>query len=241
MKIKKQSIAAEVAAPVTTTALTVPESAGALITSITGNTLPDVNDNRVNTLYFYARMSKQADAMRAAVPGIQEAQPVFFESVPNAYYAVERVYLLRADLWYTELDQEGSIVRATRDKKDRPFEEDYQAIVLVEVGDVILPARTSFRKTRAPACKSMVRKIAQLAEQHGSLAFMGVVGKLQLQSKTARSTGKAYMLVDALPLETSNADRERLVKTLRDPEFLEALQAVKDSYEERLKYLASRV
>lgn len=213
----------------------------ALVNSFT-SAMPDVAPDRVNTLYFFSKMSKHSDTMRGSIPGISDGAPVLFTSDDDGYYSVDRLMLLRADRFYTEMNDAGDIVQVSLTNKGDPLHEDYQAIVLVVCGDELIPARTSFRKTRAAAARALVRA-AKKADPSGTnpLSFASFVGKLRVSNRTRQKGNGTYPIVDADILPASEADRALVESSFANPGFLAALEVVKNAYENRLKYLNGKV
>lgn len=219
--------------PAGRTDVMIPETAKGLTPSYTTG-LPDVAPDRVNTLYFASKMSKHYDAMKAAVAGLSDGSPVLYTSDDDGYYAVERVMLLQADLFYTDMDDGGNIVAASR--SDGPgLQEDYQAILLAVLADELVPCRTSFRKTRSPAGRDLIRAAKKAG--NSPVAFASFVGKLRVTMKSPRAGGRPYPLVNADIQPSTEHDRKLVETAFADPAFTTALAQVQEAYRKRLNYL----
>lgn len=219
----------------------VSQEARALVGGFT-SPLPDVAPDRVNTLYFYSGMSKHAGVMRDHIAGITDNAPVLYTADDEGYYAAENLYLLRADLYFTEMDDQGNLIAVSREEVGKCFE-DFQAIVLVDLGDELIPARASFRRTRAAAARAMVRSLKK-ADPTGTnpLAWAAFKGRLRVHRKTRTNGGKGtYPVVDVDIFPTGEPEKKLIESAFSEPAFVTSLKQVRDAYESRLKFLESKL
>jgi hypothetical protein len=192
----------------------------------------------VNYVVIHHPMGKHAAQISKEFPGIQEGQLVV-KLVDGRYLAVAKVHLLAARQYWTHLDYASGDVLAVRTQKpsgESLLEEHIESLVLCYTPAGIVAAKAAWRKTRSPFAKAMA---AALREREGHwYEFTGVA---VVENRTNKKTGKAYTLLTATISPLNSDEAAVLTRWKEDPAVQAEFDKVAAAYEERLRYLDSKV
>jgi hypothetical protein len=158
--------------------------------------------------------------------------------------------------FWTEEDQAGNILR-TFLSEGPGLRENAEAVVLVYVGDRLVPASMSFKTTKCGAAITLAKALLHaggvhdgtpwesLSQDHAlTLAcpqpFMRLFGHIKTTRRTSKKTGFIYVAAEAVVQPTGAAEWTVLASAFKDPEFNDTLQKVADKHEERMNFVLAK-
>jgi hypothetical protein len=243
--VKKDDAPAGEAAPGTAVS-TLPEWARSTAPAIPDQPLGGPSSNFVGQLQ--ENTGKKA-ALQAA--GVQVGE--FYLSADSAYFPLRplRFMLLEATAYRTAMDAAGTVTKASRDFSDKSSgDEHIEALVIVDAGDRLIPAKASFRKAQWLVGKAAIDGLQmamdpafpskgdayKVAAQFPA-PFGRVVVTASVQRRVSKTSGKPYFACDGTVTPSSVTDLQKLVSSMKDDAFIAAGDAAKKAYVARCEQL----
>lgn len=226
-----------------------PESLGTAI-------IPDVAPLHSLTAYvsFVSLKSPAFQKVAPYFPHLKEGEPVLF-TPDDAPIRLDpfRFILAHAKAHYSEIDGEGKIVRTSfsRDEaaKDKTLQEHVEAMILVIIGEKLVPARCTFKGTKVKAGWIAISAL-EIAKEGDKWSKISPDHKASLVvpdprvrysttvtmsfGNVSRSSGHKYTVASGFAKPTTAPDWQLLATFLPREDFRAAADAVFAAWKDRL-------
>ncbi len=162
-------------------------------------------------------------------------------------------WLLQAKLYYTKMDSAGNVVAIGREESN-DLKEHYVVLHLVAHNGTLVPCRSEFRTTKAPAVVKLIEAIREAAtpefagksDAHKIAAqfpqpWGRVMASVTSRQKTARASGDGYKLAVPVIKPTSISQFEVFQAAMKDPAYADAFETAKKSFDDRVAELEKKI
>jgi hypothetical protein len=197
-------------------------------------------------VFFASSKSPQWAALKASIPDVNEMDAVLSLPEPEEPVVLRpfRCFLLAAKQFWGEFNESGELLSASMEK-DESFVETIETVLLVQVGQRLIPARCTFRRGMCPAIHTLTRavKLASSPEwgekspEHAATLSIGssnlrFVATIRSHKRTSKTSGRAYNFAEASIKPTSAADGQMLSRC--NEEHAALVVAVGESFQRRV-------
>jgi hypothetical protein len=183
-------------------------------------------------------MVKKAAAITTAIPTIKEGEVVVVRS-DDRILPVHKLHLVHAQqFWTTVSYDDGEVLEVARERPatSSNLEEHVESLVLCYTPEGVVPAKATWRKTRAPFAK-----VAAVALRERDGRWQEITATPVTESRTNRKTGKGYTIVTAHVAPTNHEEARVLSKWVENADAQVEFEQVAAAYEERLRFLDAKV
>jgi hypothetical protein len=168
-------------------------------------------------------------------------------------------HLLAATRLWVQSDDTGKVVLDVTDVDPRswksPYKENIEAAILVYSGDTIVPAKCSFRTTKAGPGRVANNELASAgtpewakqSKDHATIAgklpvpFSRFFIRVETTRKVAKGSGLPMYVAEGTSILTTPAKADMISAAFKDENFRKAVAAVMDGYTGRVKELQGKI
>ncbi len=188
-------------------------------------------------------------------PDMQEGDPILILPDPARPVKLDplRFYLVHAKTHYSEVDQNGQIIRSTFNideaRADRSLKEHVEGVVLVCLDTGLVPARVTFKSTKVKAAWTAINthEAAKDTEAWGKLSpehaatlvcpdprFRYTTTVKMSYGNVSRSSGFKFTLATGFAKPSTVADWQAITKAFSDEAFCKLCDAVVGGWKSRI-------
>src|SRR5262245_38526996 len=186
-------------------------------------------------------MCKKAAAISKALPSVQEGHVVLIQG--DSILPVGKVQLLDAKQYWTRMSYDDGDLLAVSGTRpvDRTanLEDHIETLLLCYTPEGVLAARASLRKTRSPFAKELARAVGEREGRWAEITGAPVVETRTV--KKGENQGKKYTVLSAFISPIDAEEFKALQRFLADTDAQAKFDQVEAAYQERLRYLDSKV
>lgn len=204
---------------------------------------------------FASHKSPKWAELSAALPGLHEGDPILCFPEPDdpVKLAPMKFFLWSARGYFAELSEsDGEILDASwvEDSLRPALKEAVDSVILVFVGDRIIPARCTWRTTKCPAVKLAVKARDRAASPEWGKTGPDYAASLAIDQPFARFTttvsvvertggkGRKYQLANGKISPASVGDYAVLKAMFADPDQRKLFDRIVEGYDRRLAEVA---
>jgi hypothetical protein len=214
-----------------------------------------LTDGSAPYVKFASSKSDDWNALRQLHPQVQEGTP-YLVHADNQLELIDplKFHLIGFRQCWTLRDDQYQLedVKFSDQGRHSEFKEEFLAHLIIQVGERLIPAVSSFRGTKAGAVRASadaLRKAgstdwAQMSPAHAASAqFRLPLGRfvttVTLEARTSRDKGRSYLLAIGHVRPTKLEELDKLTQALGDPDFVTQLQSTTDVFKSRVEDLES--
>ncbi len=195
----------------------------------------------------------------SSCPGVEEGDPVLIlpEPANPVHLNPYKFYLVHAWQHFSTLDNIGNIVKMTLDaekaRRDKDWKEFIETVVIVQTPTGLVPARCTFKTTKANAAHRGIEARVTAAgadwskkspEHAASLAmpepWMRFTCTVRLKKATGRGSGFNYVAATSVINPTGVADWQALKELFEDEKRAKLCAYVVDQYYQRVNEVKAK-
>lgn len=201
--------------------------------------------------------------LQLALPDLDDGDPVMIRPQPSKPVRLSpfRFYLIQAFQHFSVVDTQGTILRTTLDPEKAKvatqqgkYVEHIETVVLACLPDGLVPARCTFKSTKANAAHRAVeaRRMAETEEwaKQGPeykaslvcpMPWARFTTTVQLKAGTSKSTGYRYVAANGRITPSGAGDWTQLGEFFKEKENIALSEAVAEAFQSRVDDVKAKV
>lgn len=200
---------------------------------------------------FISSKSKTWAGACAAIPGLNETDPVLFRGPvePPIKLAPFQVHLWKWKQFWGEMDDAGQVIRATFEKPegDSDLKEIIETILLIHTQVGVVPARCTFKVGTCPALHTMVDGIRKASSPEWGKLGKDYEATLQVPTaplrflatitpgkKISKRSGRGYAVASARIAPVTEKQYHAVLDYFKDTANRGAFASVQSSFDNRV-------